>query len=476
MFGRRDLIGPIVAFRESAGSFGSWAAIDVRGGLAVMASVKGGGRRVLAVRAFRDVRDHLVVDVPWGRHVAEADETLGVWLRFDSMPVERWWRAPATWAELNAIAHSQGFDAVDVVTRMADRIRDGRSHLVVAGFPIPAVMGGKDCEYAWEAFELPALSRTRSKTAFNGFRADNALIMADRVVGVLSPRAQLAWVRTENWHPDHLAARGRLAAELRDRHVLLLGAGALGSITADMLVRGGVRDMTIIDGGILEAGNLVRHTLSTADVGSPKAYALAARLNALNPNASVVGFLDSFPKLDAAARERVEAANLVIDTTGSDAIIAALGDMNWAIGTTIVSLSLSFGAEKLYMFTARGPSFPVGVFREAIRPWSEPDARRPDEYPWEAIGCWSSVFPARDDHVVQLAATAVAWLERETQAPAEPRPRRVAARGRRDGRAGGDAGDRVTISFVAAEASVAVGNRRPGAGLDAPCCASGRPA
>lgn len=419
VFGRRDTTGPIVAFRESADSFAAWAGVPARGGLAAIASVKDGGRPVVAIRAFRDPRGRPLIDVPWGRYIAEAQESLGVWLRFDAMPIERYWRAPATWAELNAAAHAEDFDAIDTVAEVADRLRDGRNHLVLVGFPIPAVMGGPNCQYAWEAFDLPALHRKGgSRTAYPGFRPDKALIVADRLIGALSPRTELAWVRTENWHPDQLAARGSFAPELRDRRVLLLGAGALGSVIGDILVRGGVTDVVIVDAGTLEAGNLVRHTLSVASVGTSKALALAARLNAVSPNASVVGIPESFPNLGG-VRERVEAADLVIDTTGSDAVLAGLGDTAWTPETTIASVSLSFGAEKLYAFAARGPVFPVGDFRQAIQPWSEAAAVPPDEFPWEGIGCWSSVFPARDDHVVQLAATAVSWLEGQLRTPTD---------------------------------------------------------
>ncbi len=413
VFGRRNADGPIVAFREGADSVRAWGAVRERGGLAEFAVILDGAtRRLLAVRAFQDGAGRQLVRVPWGRHIAEAADTqLGAWFRFDAMPLEPHWRAPATWQELNAHARREGFDALEIVSAAAGRIRDGRTHLVLVGFPIPATMGAEPCEHTWEAFELPALTRQRAKAAFNGFRPAKGQLMADRVIGPLAHGATLDWVRSENWHPDHLAARGQLGPELRDLKTVVLGAGALGSVLAETLVRAGVTDLTVVDGDVLGAGNLSRHTLSMCEIDAPKASAVAARLNLLGPNATVRGIDSRFPRLDSADLEHVAAAGLVIDTTGSDAAIAGLSEAAGREEATLMSLSLSYGAQRLYAFTARGPRFPVEEFRAAIEPWATADRRNPDEFPWEGVGCWSSVFPARHDHIVQLAATAVGQLE-----------------------------------------------------------------
>ena len=99
----------------------------------------------------------------------------------------------------------------------------------------------------------------------------------------------------ENWHPDQIGSRGRLPKSFTEARVLLIGAGALGSSVAEMLVRGGVSDLTVFDPQRVEAGNLVRHTLGFDVIGTSKALALAAHLNGANPNARVRGFAAPFP-------------------------------------------------------------------------------------------------------------------------------------------------------------------------------------
>ena len=46
--------------------------------------------------------------------------------------------------------------------------------------------------------------------------------------------------------------------KLRRSHVLVLGVGGVGAYTAEMLVRAGVGELTIVDGDVVEETNLNR--------------------------------------------------------------------------------------------------------------------------------------------------------------------------------------------------------------------------
>ncbi len=66
---------------------------------------------------------------------------------------------------------------------------------------------------------------------------------------------------------------------LQRSHVLIAGCGALGSNSAEALVRAGVGKLTIVDSDKLELGNLQRQgLLSEDDVGKSKAMAMAQAL------------------------------------------------------------------------------------------------------------------------------------------------------------------------------------------------------
>ena len=70
---------------------------------------------------------------------------------------------------------------------------------------------------------------------------------------------------------------------LREVSVGISGAGGLGSNVAMMLVRSGIRSLTILDNDIVEASNLNRQAFFPGDVGKPKVQALSAHLLALEP-------------------------------------------------------------------------------------------------------------------------------------------------------------------------------------------------
>lgn len=77
--------------------------------------------------------------------------------------------------------------------------------------------------------------------------------------------------------------RERLAGTL----VSIVGCGSFGSAMADMLARAGIGRLALIDPETLAVENLGRHVLTAADVGQPKAFALARRLREINPELQI---------------------------------------------------------------------------------------------------------------------------------------------------------------------------------------------
>ena len=71
-------------------------------------------------------------------------------------------------------------------------------------------------------------------------------------------------------------------------HAVVVGLGALGSISSDLLVRAGVGHVGLVDRDVVEIVNLQRQTLfSEADVDRPKAEAAADRLRRVNSSVKV---------------------------------------------------------------------------------------------------------------------------------------------------------------------------------------------
>jgi sulfur-carrier protein adenylyltransferase/sulfurtransferase len=78
---------------------------------------------------------------------------------------------------------------------------------------------------------------------------------------------------------------------LLDAHVLLVGAGGLGSPAALYLAAAGVGRIGIADDDVVDESNLQRQVLhSTAGLGEPKVESAARRLGELNPDVEVVPY------------------------------------------------------------------------------------------------------------------------------------------------------------------------------------------
>lgn len=85
-----------------------------------------------------------------------------------------------------------------------------------------------------------------------------------------------------------IGAKGQ--QRLRNARVTVVGCGALGTVSCEMLTRAGVGRLSVIDRDFVEVGNLQRQTLFTeedAAAGTPKAIAARRRLSAVNSEVEI---------------------------------------------------------------------------------------------------------------------------------------------------------------------------------------------
>ncbi len=83
--------------------------------------------------------------------------------------------------------------------------------------------------------------------------------------------------------------------KIRQKHLLIVGVGALGSAVAEQLTRAGVGKITLIDRDYVEWSNLQRqqlYTEQTAIQKMPKAMAAKERLNQINADVDVHAVMD----------------------------------------------------------------------------------------------------------------------------------------------------------------------------------------
>lgn len=136
-----------------------------------------------------------------------------------------------------------------------------------------------------------------------------------------------------------------------EKHVLLIGAGALGTGNAEALVRAGVGKITIIDRDYVEWSNLQRQQLyceKDAHEKLPKAVAAKERLQLINSeveiNAQVADVTADM--LDALVKD--ECFDLLLDATDNFDIRMIMNDISqkhgvpWIYGACVGSYGISF--------------------------------------------------------------------------------------------------------------------------------------
>lgn len=346
------------------------------------------------------------------RHIQAGDKPwVGYWWLWPSPVVIPPWHAPGTWDELRRIGVSINVNVDEFIRWMANRASDKKTAIILIGYPIPKVWNGAPVEIHWQAIlapDVPAKIKPLS-----GFRA-NARGRNERLKrDIFSGRKQLSYLKTENWHPNRLQARGRFPSDINSRSVAVIGAGALGSSVSELLARGGFNDILIVDHDELEAGNLVRHTLTSADLGRNKATATAKRLQSAAPMSHITSHADWLPRGDA-LRMLLEPFEIVLDCTGDDDVLLLLSEAWWPIPRYFLSASLGLAANRVFLFGTHSCSFPFETFNAALQPWLVAERSQ-----WvaagetlEGAGCWSPLFPARSDDVWLAAIATVKYLER----------------------------------------------------------------
>jgi sulfur carrier protein ThiS adenylyltransferase len=113
--------------------------------------------------------------------------------------------------------------------------------------------------------------------------------------------------------PEDRIPETDLRATLAASRVAIIGCGGLGSNAAAMLLRSGVRTLTLIDFDVVEESNLNRQLYFRDQLGRLKTEALAETLLRIDPDARLT-----------LVTERMTADNLVGFVRDSDVIIEAV--------------------------------------------------------------------------------------------------------------------------------------------------------
>lgn len=157
--------------------------------------------------------------------------------------------------------------------------------------------------------------------------------------------AGVRWCNVLEDRPEIVNRRdgGTLLAALSEKRVLLLGCGALGSAVAEMVLRSSAAKLHLVDCGIVKPGILVRQRYTDSDIGSAKANALQAHLQAIGLKCVVTADKGNLAD-QALSRFDFKEWDLVIDATASASTIHRIEEELKAQSLPIPMLSMSVSA------------------------------------------------------------------------------------------------------------------------------------
>ena len=132
------------------------------------------------------------------------------------------------------------------------------------------------------------------------------------------------------------------ASKLRPVRATVFGAGALGGHVAVLLAECGIGFLDVVDPDLLLPGNVVRHVAGHRHVGAPKVRAVQEVVRDHVPWAEVSCFREG-PHSPKEIGERISNADIVVDTTGNEALVKSLAMLMKESGQPLVSGALYRG-------------------------------------------------------------------------------------------------------------------------------------
>ncbi len=402
------------AFSEDIVTFMQWESTDCRYGIAELDVYKS-KPFVYYVKQFKSLNGNIEHYTQWGKYLSKTNISHPItapWILLKQPPVINEWQVPETLGDLIDICNIQHIDVMNILKNVVSKIRDGKRYLLLLGFPVSKTFGGEPEIVFWKALYLPVVSYGK-KTA-KGFRTNQQGWWLRDKSEVLTRKTKLEWIISENWNQQEISQRGKMNDVLLRKKMLLVGAGCVGASVAEILIRSGVYNLTIVDSDIFEVGNLSRHVLNAGNIGELKELSLCNHLNSLNPHANIEVISDKLT-IDEESKTNIalDKYDIIIDCTGENSVLDVFQNVDFRKSHIIVSISVGLGAKHLYMTIMRGNTFCFNSFYKLISPYIQSERDLFDDYnlPRNGIGCWHPTFPARSDDVWLAAATAVKAIE-----------------------------------------------------------------
>lgn len=221
----------------------------------------------------------------------------------------------------------------------------------------------------------------------------------------------IIWAQTKNCSYKYFFGRGALHERLTNSKILIIGIGAIGSIVATTLVRGGCTNINIIDYDIKEPENVCRSEYSFITGINDKTYDLSQHLLTISPfveirsNERLTDYIkvslnkEGFPE---AIDEHLDQFDLIFDCTTDNDIAFILDKAK--INSFVINISITNLAKEL-----------VCAVKPELYHWLKVIFQKLEndtENLYNPTGCWSPTFKASYNDIAVLVQFAIKHINK----------------------------------------------------------------
>jgi integrative and conjugative element protein (TIGR02256 family) len=220
----------------------------------------------------------------------------------------------------------------------------------------------------------------------------------------------ILWGKTYNINQKYFFGRGHFCKQITNAKIAIIGVGAIGSSLAEILTRGGVETICLIDNDEIEHGNICRSSYSFINVGENKVTALGEKLEKISPYINVL-FSDEniYSSVNYKSkndiREFLKDYNIIFDCTASNELLHGLSTLD--LEKHIISLGITNEAQNLICITNSSDN----IFEKRKFYLSQLEQNTDNLY-YEGIGCYTPTFKANYADINSMLNLAVRYINK----------------------------------------------------------------
>lgn len=331
----------------------------------------------------------------WSAHYKRLPFNKGIYIYIDSPPVNNRRFIINNWDELNRYVHK---DFLGFLCDIKKNLDFQSSHF------LPIMIGYKisETEIHWQSVteQVKNLPVQIEKSPFYGL---SRITVKD---------VEINWANTKNCSYPYFFGRGVLDGKLTRAKILIVGVGAIGSMLATVLARGGCKEIFIVDYDIKEPENVCRSEYAFHTGVTDKVFELAERLFGISPFLNV-GINETFTEYIKIAvninsdhtliEKQLAEFDYIFDCSADNDLAYILDTLN--VNSKIINLSITNYAKEL-----------VCVVNPNLYNWMNDIYTRfatatNDLY--IPTGCWSPTFKASYNDIGLMVQYAIKILNQK---------------------------------------------------------------